>query len=590
MADKASPVPTNVTLTGLTKDQFEPTDPPKEKTSETSSIEKVYDGTVLTNNETTITTPGPGTPKGARFWLAFISLLFASLAANLNATILSTLLPTIVEAFDGEQDYVWVAASFNIASTAILPLCGQVSDIFGRRVPMITSLVLFVLGSGILGGASGMEMLIAGRTVQGLGAGGIMMLLEIICCDLLPLRERSKYLSYIFMVNGVAVTIGPTVGGAFATKTTWRWAFYINLPIGGIAILLAILFLNLKSPHSPSWRTSMLRIDYVGNFVFIASTCSMLVGLVMGGQIYPWSSWRVIVPIVLGGVGWIVFYLYQFTPYCKEPTMPPRLFSNRTAVSGFVFVFISHMMLEWVVYFMPFYFQALKGASSLTSGVNTLPFNIFLIPCAGVAGGVLYKTGQYKPIHWTGFGFLSLASGLFSTMDTGTAAVKWAFWQLFAAAGIGALIGTTLPAIQSSLPESDVASSAAVHAFLRSYGFIWGFVIPSVIFNDQINANIKIVEDPTARALIVGGSAYSQVDGGIRLLPAETQTQVSRVYTLALQSIWYAACAFSLVGFLFVFVEKKIELRKELDTEYGLADAKEKSGKADGTATESQEK
>ncbi|KAH6657440.1 major facilitator superfamily domain-containing protein [Truncatella angustata] len=414
-------------------------------------------------------------------------------------------------------------------------------------------------------------MLVAGRTVQGLGGGGVMMLMEVIVSDLLPQRERAQYLGIVLSTGSLAVLIGPIIGGAFGTEATWRWCFYISVPIGGIGFILAAAFLRLKTPQHDTWTKAIARIDFLGNFLFIASTCSMLVGLIMGGQLYPWSSARVVVPIVLGGIGWLVFAGQQVSPFCKEPIMPPRLFSNRTAVTGFINNFISCMLLEWTVYYLPFYFQTLKGSSQLFSSVQVLPFNVFLVPSAIINGGIMAKTGNYKFLHWAGFAFFALASGLFSSMDETTSTVKWVFWQFFGAYGLGSLIMSILPAIQSSLPEADVASSTGVHAFLRSFGFVWGFTIPSLIVNNQVNRNLYLITDPEVQEAVAGGGAFSEAYSPLlNSLTGETKTQVLRLYTVSLQTVWYAALAFSLLGFLLVFVEKQLKLRESLQTEFGL--------------------
>ncbi|KAI4858858.1 major facilitator superfamily domain-containing protein [Hypoxylon rubiginosum] len=539
-----------------------------------STDEKVS-GTVV---EALTPIPKPA-PKPARFWLVFVSLCLSAFTANLNATILSTAMPLIVRDIDAGTSYIWINAAYSIAAAAIQPTFGQLANIYGRRWPMLVSLALFTVGSGISGGATGFSMLVAGRTVQGLGGGGIMVLMEVIVSDLLPLRERAQYLGIVLSTGSLAVLIGPIVGGAFSTRATWRWCFYISVPIGGIGFILAAIFLRLKMPVHAHWKAAVARIDLVGNTIFIAATCSMLVGLVMGGQLYPWSSFHVIVPIVLGGVGWLVFAGYEISPLCKEPTMPPRIFSNRTAVTGFAINFISSMLLEWTVYYLPYYFQTLRGSTQLFSSVQVLPFNVFLVPSAIINGVIMTKTGQYKPLHWAGFGFFALASGLFSSMDATTSTVKWVFWQFFGAYGLGCLIMSILPGIQSSLPEADVAASTAVHAFLRSFGFVWGFTIPSLVFNNQITHNLNVVQDPGVRTAVAAGDAYSQANGPLLAsLTGESRDQTLRLYTISLQSVWYTALGFSLLGFLLVFLEKRIKLRENLETEYGLEEEANKDG------------
>jgi len=517
------------------------------------------------------TSPPVSKPKSTRFWLVFVSLCLSAFTANLNATILTTVLPLIVRDLDVSANYIWINASFAIAAAAIQPLCGQLANIYGRRYPMLFSLLTFTLGSGISGGATSFSMLIGGRTVQGLGAGGIILLMEVIVSDLLPQRERAQYLGIILTTGSLAVLIGPVIGGAFGTSATWRWCFYISVPIGGIGFILAALFLKLKAPKHATWTEAVARIDFVGNGIFITSTVSILVGLVLGGQVFPWGTYHVIVPIVLGGVGWVAFGGHQVSGVCKEPTMPPRLFSNRTSLVCFVNNFITSMLLEWTAYYLPYYFQVLKGSSQLFSSVQVLPFNVFLVPSAIITGAILGKTGKYKPLHWAGFALFALASGLFSTMDETTSTVKWVFWQFFGAFGLGSVILSILPAIQASLPESDVAAATGVHAFLRSFGFVWGFTVPSLVFNNEVYRNLYLVDDPEVRAAIAAGDAYAQAHGPLLDgLTGVTKQQTLRLYAKCLQTVWYTALAFSLFGFLLVFVEKGLKLRETVQTEYGL--------------------
>ncbi|KAI0110941.1 major facilitator superfamily domain-containing protein [Nemania sp. FL0031] len=413
-------------------------------------------------------------------------------------------------------------------------------------------------------------MLIGSRTVQGLGAGGIILLLKVIVSNLVPQRERGQYLGVVLSTGSLAVLVGPIIGGALGTAGAWRWCFYISAPIGGIGFILSTIFLRLKSPQHDVWTKAVARIDFIGNAIFIASTSSVLVGLVLGGQVFPWATFHVIVPIVLGAAGWLLFAAHQMSGLAKEPTMPPRLFSNRTAVIGFVNNFITAMLLEWTAYYLPYYFQTLKGSTQILSSVQVLPFNIFIIPSAIANGFMLSRTGKYKPLHWAGFGFFALATGLFSTLNENTSTVKWVFWQIFGALGLGGIILSILPAIQSSLPEGDVAAATGVHAFLRSFGFVWGFTIPSLVFSNEISRNLHLIDDAEVRA-VIAADAFAQGQGPLlKSLTGETRTQAFKLYTVCLQTVWYLALAFSLVGFLLVFPEKSIPLRETVDTQYGL--------------------
>lgn len=280
------------------------------------------------------------TTHGWRFWGTLSALCVLSFVSALDVAVITTARPTITKDIGGERHYVWIANSFVLACAVPQPLFAQISNIFGRRIPLLVSTSLFAVGSGIAGGANGPAMLITGRSIQGVGAGGNGVLVEIICCDLVPLRERGKYLGIIFAGAGLGVALGPVLGGALA-EADWRWIFYMNIPICGIALGMVLLFFRGKYLRSPTGKHAVGRIDWVGNVMFCPSLVGVLYGLVSGGTLYPWSSWRVIVPLVLGLVGWVSFHAYETSPWCDQPSVPTRLFSNRTSAAGYLMTFAS---------------------------------------------------------------------------------------------------------------------------------------------------------------------------------------------------------------------------------------------------------
>jgi MFS family permease len=514
-----------------------------------------------------------------RFWLVFVALCLISFISAIDSTIVTVALPTMTRAIGGEKDYVWMANVFVFAATATQPLFGQVSNIFGRRYPMLISIALFALGSGITAGANGIAMFIAGRTVQGLGSGGLFVLLDLIVCDMVALRERGKYLGLMLSTAAVGTVLGPIVGGALTSS--WRWIFYLNLPISGIALVAMFAFLKVKHKRDPTWKHSARRVDYLGNFIFIASISAVLFGLIMGGTTYPWSSWRVILPLVLGIVGWICFHIHQKW-FCTEPSVPPHLFGNRTSAIGFVLGFTSSILLVWVVYFLPLYFQAVLGASPLRAGVDFVPYTAFVVPFGITAGGFLSKVGKFKPLHWAGFAFSAIGCGLLSMLDENSSKAKWVCFQLFVAAGTGIVMTALLPSTLAALPEKDVATATATYSFLRSFGFVWGVTLPSIIFNGQFDSHLGWISDPAVQDQLRNGQAYGYASGGyVHRLPEETRHEVIRVYVHALRAQWLAGAAFAIFSFLLVFFEKHVELRKELDTEFGLDEGDETANKRD---------
>lgn len=512
------------------------------------------------------------TQHNLSFWLVFLSLCLLSFTSALDGSIITTALPKVTASIGGDAQYVWIANSFTIAQTAIQPLCAQLCDIFGRRVPLLISIALFVLGSGIAGGANGVTMLIAGRTVQGLGSGGIYILVDLIVCDLVSQRERGNYLGIVLSMAAVGAVLGPVVGGALA-DANWRWVFYINLPIAGTCLVVMWLFLRVTYVRAPTWKHALLRIDWFGNALFIASILSLLLGLVFGGTVYPWDSYHTLVPLILGIVGWIGFHIYETR--CREPCMPPRLFTTRNSFIGFILAFDAAMLMQWVIYFLPIYFQAMKRRTPLLSGVDLLPYNGFLIPAAMVAGGIMSKTGSYRPLQAIGFALLALGIGLLTLLKSTSSRALWVIFQMIASIGQGFLATTILPGIQAALPSSDTARATGTYAFLRSFGFIWGVTASAIVFNAQFNLHASLITDSTVRKSLVNGNAYgAAASATMKALTGVVRDQVLEVYRLALKTVWEVAMAFALVGFVACFAMRHIELRTEVETEFGLEEKK----------------
>ncbi|KAI1347246.1 major facilitator superfamily domain-containing protein [Xylaria sp. FL0043] len=516
----------------------------------------------------------PGVTKGPRFWLVFVGLCFAGFISAVDINIIFTALPTISEDLGGTDDYTWLGNSYVLAVTSIQPLYGQLADIFGRRYPFIASIAIFALGSGIAGGSKTPSMFISGRLVQGLGGGGMIMLIDLIVCDLLPLRERSTYLGIVLGGSAIGSVIGPVIGGAVVTHSTWRWAFWLNLPVCAVTLAVVIPFFRAKAAKSLNLSKSLSRIDFFGNFIFIASVTSVLIGLVSGGVQSPWSSWRIVLPLVLGSLGLVAFFIQQSR--CTKPIMPLRLFTHRTASVVYLQDFIVSIGLQWCVYVLPLYFQAVRATSALDAGINILPINAFMIPTGAVAGALLTRFGRYKPLHWLGFSVLSVSFALLSTLSESTPTVTWAWFEILAGIGIGLPLTTQLPAIQAVLPEPDAALSTSTYSFIRSFGFVWGATIPAVVFNGRVDANLGVVKDLTVRNALSHGGAYG-FSVNVKNLSGETLRQTLYVYTSSLRIVWFVGFAILILGFLLVFGEKHVDLRVTLETEFGLESEEDRS-------------
>ncbi|KAI1126146.1 MFS general substrate transporter [Nemania abortiva] len=520
----------------------------------------------------------PKAPKGVRFWGVIAALSLLSFICALDVAIISTALPAIISAVGGATQYQWIANSFVVSSSVLQPLFGQVADLFGRFVPLIVSTALFILGSGIAGGAKNSAMLIGGRAVQGVGAGGLYVLLDIVCCDIVPLRERGKYLGLINSFAALAAALGPVLGGAIA-QSNWRWIFYLNIPLCGVALVVVLTFMRVKRGAADGKVPALYRVDYLGNLIFIPGMIAILFGLISGGIEFSWSSWRVLLPIVLGAVGWVAFHIQQHS--ARHPSIPSRLFTNRTSVAAYMLTFLSSVLVQAVLYFLPIYFQAVLGTSVLYSGLYFLPFAIGTLLFA-VVGGVLMSTfGKYRSLHAVAFAFSAIGLGLFTLLGNHSSAALWVVFQLLTSIGLGIPQSTLLPAIMAALPEADVASATAFYAFIRTFGFVWGVTIASVAFNSLFDSNLHLISDPSLRDQLENGAAYafaSQVHQIRNTSSPETLNQIQAVYVISLKGIWYICLGLSLLAFLIVGLERSLELRRDLDTAYGLEETEKNKG------------
>ena len=524
----------------------------------------------------------PKASKGWRFWLIFVAVCVATLVVAVDVSIISTALPTIAEDLRSAELFVWVANAYVLATTVVQPIYGQMANIFGRRSLTIISVLLFMLGSGLAGGANSTAMLIAARVVQGLGGGGIITLGEIIICDLLPLRERGQYSGLIAGTYAIGTVIGPVLGGVFTQHVTWRWVFYVNLPICGIALGLIVPFLNLKYHRQGTIVDRIKRIDWIGATSLTTSVTAILLALAWAGTKHSWSSWRTILPLILGFVGMLGFFVHQFSGHVAEPTMPPKLFSNRTSVSIFFMAFVHGILLLYVTYFMPVYFQAVRGATPTRSGVEIFPIATTIAPAAAVSGVLVTITGKYRLYHFLGFALMAAGCGSLSTLDAGSSMGAWIGFQLMFGLGNGMVFNTMIPPLLASLPSSEVATATATWTFMRSFGQIWGIAIPSAIFNQRIDTLVRknLAAFPNIARLLVRGGAYQQATAAfIRSLPESDNVRgiVQNVYVEALKTVWYVSIPFAVIGIPIALFVKSYKLTNELETEFGMRDEKVQS-------------
>ncbi|KAI3400339.1 hypothetical protein diail_3356 [Diaporthe ilicicola] len=512
------------------------------------------------------------TMHGWHFWAVFPGLCLAMFLTGLDASILATSLPTIILDLNGGSLYIWTMNGYFLTTAGIQPLMGQAADIFGRRVPMIVALCLFTLGSGLCGGATSLQMLIAARLVQGLGGGGLFVMTDTIIADLTPLRDRMKYVSMVMIFFTLGSFSGPIIGGAIVDNTTWRWVFYINLPICAASLILVIIFLRVHHKREGTIIQRLKRVDYSGNFLLVASVVSVLIPLTWGGTTYDWTSWHILLPLLVGVAGLVVFGLHQGY-VAREPTMPLRVYSNMSCALGYAITFLHGAVLSWLSFFLPVYFQILLESNPLDSGVKLLAVVIPLAPSGMVGGFVIAVTGHYKLIIITGFIILSIGVGCMTTLSATSSTAEWIIFQVLAGLGGGLALTATLPAVQAPLPESDVAVATAAWAFARSFGAIWGAAIPSAVFNSRFDELLYRIDSPAVRGLLARGGAYEHA---IRVFITQFDSQpvlkqqILGVYTEALKRVWIVLIPFAVLPIFIAICMKEVALRKELNTDFGL--------------------
>ncbi|KAG9094278.1 hypothetical protein FRC06_010981 [Ceratobasidium sp. 370] len=530
-----------------------------------SALKSIDDQITVVDN----TAPAPEAPgkKDLRFWLIFVALCVSTFLSALELTSVSTALPTIVESLQG-HDFAWVGSAYTLGSTAFMPMSGGLAEIFGRRSIMLASLLIFAIGAAICGAAQSMNMLIAGRTIQGIGGGGILTLTDIIVADLVPLAERGPYLGIVGSVWAIASAIGPPIGGAFA-ESNWRWLFYMNLPLAGIALALVLAFLRLNTPKD-SFKHKITRIDWIGNLLVIGSTASTILALTWAGAKYPWSSYRVLVPLIVGLAGLAVAFAYEFT-LAVEPIIPRELLSNRTSLSGYLGTFFHGVVITSVIYYLPVYFQASKGDSPIKSGVDlfgiaftTAPFGII----AGISTVVLKK---YRPQNYIAWGFTLVGMGLLSTLKYDSSKANWVGFQILIGIGGGILYSSTTFAILAPLPVSRNAPALALFAFTRTFAGTYGVAIGSSVLQTELSHRLPL----QFSAQFPGGAdiAFSAIPF-ISALEEPLRSEVRAAFADALGVLWKVMIGISGMGLISTFLMQEVEMNTQTDEKWAMEQKK----------------
>ncbi|MFE6968887.1 MDR family MFS transporter [Isoptericola sp. NPDC057653] len=504
-------------------------------------------------------------PRGTRrIGAVFAGLLVAMLLASLDQTILATALPTIVGELDGVNHMLWVTTAYLVAATIMMPIYGKVGDVLGRKAIFIGALSIFVVGSLVGALAPDMTWLIVGRGIQGIGGGGLMILSQAIIADVAPVRERSKYMGAMGAVFGISSVIGPLLGGWFTDGIGWRWAFWINIPLGIAAIVCAAVFLKLPRHHVK------VRLDVWGILTMAVAVTSIVLVTSWGGGEHAWDSGVIIGLIITAVVASAAFVLAEH--WAAEPIIPLKLFKNRNFVlATSAGLFIGVAMFGSISY-MPTYLQMVAGVGATTSGLLMIPMVVGLMSTAITTGLLASRTGRYKWMPIAGMAVVAVALALMSTLTPTTPiAVLLGYLFLFGA-GIGLAMQILVLIVQNSFPDREVGTATASNNFFREIGASIGGAVVGAIFTSRLTS--LLTERMTADAAAAGGlgDTNSLTPAAVSALPDALQDLVVGAYNDALTPVFLMLLPMIAIGFLLLLFVKEVPLRST-STETTTADA-----------------
>jgi EmrB/QacA subfamily drug resistance transporter len=474
-------------------------------------------------------------------------LMLGMLVAALSQTVVATALPTIVGELGGQDKLAWVVSAALLTTTASTPIWGKLGDLYGRKLLYQCAIGVFLAGSALSGFAQGIEELIAFRAVQGLGIGGLMALTQAIIGDVVAPRQRGRYQGYMGSVIAIATVAGPLIGGFLVDTLSWRWCFFVAIPIGIAALVVTERVLRLPFPRHEH------TIDYVGAGLIFCGVSAIVLVLALAGKEFAWASAPT---YLLAGVGLTLLgAAVWWERRAPEPVIPPRLFANRTfllaSVGGFA---VGVAMFGGIVY-LPQYLQIVKDQSPTDSGLLTLPLMVGLITASAASGRVITRTGRYKPYPIAGLALASVGLFLLSRLDADSSLVTAGLYMAIVGLGIGMVMQVLVLAVQNAVDRGDLGAATSASAFFRSMGGAVGVAVFGALLSHRLR---ELPSD------VLG------TPDAIHQLPPPVRDEVVEAFAGSLQTVFLAAVPFTLVGFLVVLFLPELRLHSATDQPSGV--------------------
>ena len=469
------------------------------------------------------------------------AILLVMFLVALDRLIIGVAIPRITDQFDSLGDVGWYGSAYLLTACAFMLLMGKVYTFVNPKWVYLSSLAVFEIGSAVCGAAPNSTAFIIGRAIAGLGNAGLFQGAVVIIVYIIPLHKRPQYMGVMGTVFGVASAVGPLLGGAFTDGPGWRWCFYINLPCGAVVSVLLVLFLHIPPEmlkrDSTTWRQKLTKMDPIGTFFFLPSIICLLLALQWGGVTYNWSNARIIVLLILAGTLFVAFVVVQKWKG-DNATVPGRIFLNRSIIAGSSFSFFTGGALQTLVYFLPIWFQAIKHASAVKSGIMNLPFVLGLVIMSILAGILTKKIGYYTPWMLASSIIMPIGAGLITTFTPHTNHSAWIGYQALVGMGFGLGMQQPSVAAQTILPRNDVSIGAAVIMFSQTLGGAVFISVGNNLFDSRLAHNL--VKIP---GLIVGSVAATGATELRNLVPTRLLPQVLVAYNDAMRAIFYLVTA-----------------------------------------------